>query len=115
MKASQDYSRRQSAPSRLIGAPIKEAPEKCKQANPITYVSKGDPPCFIVHGDKDFVVPMNQSELLHAALKEAGVPTTLHIVKGGGHGFSKITPANDEIVKKVMDFFDGEFMEKDDR
>jgi dipeptidyl aminopeptidase/acylaminoacyl peptidase len=96
VKASQDYSRKQSAPSRLIGAPIKEAPEKCRQANPITYVSKDDPPCFIVHGDKDFVVPLNQSELLH-------------VVKGGVHGFSKITPANDEIVKKVMDFFDGQF------
>ena len=106
VKASQDYSRKHSAPSRLIGAPIKEAPEKCRQANPITYVSKGDPPCFIVHGDKDFVVPMNQSELLHTALKKAGVHSTLHVVEGGGHGFSKVTPANDEIVKKVIDFFD---------
>ncbi len=109
VKASQDYSRRQSAPSRLIGAPIKEAPEKCRQANPITYVSKGDPPCFIVHGDRDFVVPLNQSELLHAALKKAGAPSTLHVVKGGEHGFSKLTPANDEIVKKVMNFFDRQF------
>ena len=109
VKASQDYSKPRSAPSRLVGKPIKQAPEKCRQANPITYASKGDPPCFIVHGDKDFVVPMNQSELLHAALQKAGVPSTLHVVKGGGHGFSKITPANDEIVKKVMDFFDSQF------
>ena len=109
VKASQDYSKKHSAPSRLIGTPIREVPEKCRQANPITYASKGDPPCFIVHGDKDFVVPMNQSELLHAALKKAGVPSTLHVVKGGGHGFSKITPANNEIVKKVMDFFDDQF------
>jgi acetyl esterase/lipase len=109
VKASQDYSNRRSAPSRLVGAPIKEVPEKCKQANPITYVGKGDPPFFIVHGDRDFVVPMNQSELLHAALQKAGVPSTLHVVKGGGHGFSKVTPANDEIVEKVMDFFDDQF------
>ena len=109
VKASQDYSKKHSAPSRLIGTPIREVPEKCRQANPITYASKGDPPCFIVHGDKDFVVPMNQSELLHAALKKAGVPSRLHVVKGGGHGFSKITPANNEIVKKVMDFFDDQF------
>ena len=108
-KASQDYSNRRSAPSRLVGAPIKEVPEKCRQANPITYVSKGDPPCFIVHGDRDFVVPMNQSELLHAALKKAGVPSTLHVVKGGGHGFSKVTQANDVIVKKVINFFDEQF------
>ena len=109
VKASQDYSRRHSAPSRLIGAPIKEAPEKCKQANPITYVSKNDPPFFIVHGDKDFVVPLNQSELLHAALEKAGVLSTLYVVKGSGHGFSKITDVNEQVVEKVMDFFDSQF------
>ena len=115
VKASQDYSNPRSAPSRLVGKPIKQAPEKCRQANPITYVSKGDPPCFIVHGDRDFVVPLNQSELLHAALKKAGVPSTLHVVKGGEHGFSKLTPANDEIVKKVMEFFDRQFKPEGER
>ena len=109
VKASQDYSNARSAPSRLLGKPIKQAPEKCRQANPITYVTKDDPPCFIVHGDRDFVVPMNQSELLHAALEKAGVPSTLHVVKGAGHGFSKVTPANEKVVEKVMDFFDSQF------
>ena len=109
VKASQNYSNPRSAPSRLVGKPIKQAPEKCRQANPITYVTKADPPCFIVHGDRDFVVPLNQSELLHAALEEAGVPSTLHVVKGAGHGFSKITPANEKVVEKVMDFFDSQF------
>ena len=115
VKASQDYSNPRSAPSRLVGKPIKQAPEKCKRANPITYVSKGDPPCFIVHGDRDFVVPLNQSELLHAALEKAGVPSTLHVVNGGEHGFSKLTPANDEIVKKVMEFFDRQFKPEGER
>ena len=109
VKASQDYSNPRSAPSRLVGKSIKQAPEKCRQANPITYVTKDDPPCFIVHGDRDFVVPLNQSELLHAALGEAGVPSTLHVVKGAGHGFSKITPANEKVVERVMDFFDAQF------
>jgi len=115
VKASQDYSNPRSAPSRLVGKPIKQAPEKCKRANPITYVSKGDPPCFIVHGDRDFVVPLNQSELLHSALEKAGVPSTLHVVNGGEHGFSKLTPANDEIVKKVMEFFDRQFKPEGER
>ncbi|MBC8373074.1 MAG: alpha/beta hydrolase [Phycisphaerae bacterium] len=108
-KCSQNYANKRSAPSRLLGASIKAVPEKCRQANPITYISTGDPPCFIVHGDKDFVVPLNQSELLHAALKKAGVPSTLHIPKGGNHGFSKGETPRKEIVKKVMDFFDSQF------
>jgi acetyl esterase/lipase len=104
-----NYSKKHSAPSRLIGQPIKKAPEKCKRANPITYISKADPPCFIVHGDKDFVVPLNQSELLHAALKKTGVPSTLYVVKGGNHGFSKSKEPKEKIVERVMDFFDSQF------
>ena len=109
VKCDQDYSKKHSAPSRLIGQPIKEAAEKCRQANPITYVSKDDPPCFIVHGDADFVVPLNQSELLHAALLKAGVPSTLYVAKGGNHGFSKGEETQAQIVKKVADFFDSQF------
>ena len=115
VKASQDYSKRQSAPSRLIGAPIKQAPERCREANPITYVSKGDPPCFIVHGDRDFVVPLNQSELLHAALKKVGAASTLYVVKGGQHGFSEITPANHKVMQKVRLFFDEQFKPEGER
>jgi len=108
-KCSQDYSNPHSAPSRLVGKSIKEAPEKCRQANPITYISKDDPPFFIVHGDKDYCVPLQQSELLDAALTKAGVPSTLYVVKGGNHGFSKGQIPKKRIVEKVMDFFDSQF------
>ena len=104
-----DYSNPRSAPSRLIGAPIKKVPEKCRRANPITYISKGDPPCFFVHGDQDFVVPLNQSQLMHDALKRVGVPSTLHVVKGAKHGFSELTPSNELVVDEVIKFFDGQF------
>jgi dipeptidyl aminopeptidase/acylaminoacyl peptidase len=46
-------------------------------ASPITYVSKDDPPFFIIQGENDFSVPASQGELLAAALKAAGVETTL--------------------------------------
>jgi acetyl esterase/lipase len=39
-----------------------------------------------IHGGADPLVPHQQSEALHAALQTAGVESTLHIVKGGGHG-----------------------------
>ena len=39
------------------------------------------------YGDRDRTVPFNQSELLYAALKKAGVDATLVPVKGAGHGF----------------------------
>ncbi|MBP8303274.1 MAG: alpha/beta hydrolase [Phycisphaerae bacterium] len=75
-----------SPESRLIGGPIQENKDKVAKANPITYVTRDDPPFLIVHGDADPLVPHHQSELLEAALKKAGVPVTFHTVKGGGHG-----------------------------
>ena len=66
-------------------------------------------PFFILHGDRDFTVPLNQSELLHAPLQQAGVPSALHLVQGGDHGFSKVETTREQVVEKVAEFFDGQF------
>ncbi len=72
--------------AKLIGGPVQENKDKVQRANPITYVTKDDPPFLIVHGDSDPLVPHNQSELLRGALQKAGVDVTFYTVKGGGHG-----------------------------
>jgi acetyl esterase/lipase len=75
-----------SPESELIGGAIQEHKEKTARANPITYVTPGDPPFLICHGDQDPLVPHHQSVLLEAALRQAGVPVTMYTVKGAGHG-----------------------------
>ncbi|MCX8035842.1 MAG: alpha/beta hydrolase [Candidatus Sumerlaeia bacterium] len=90
-----------SPESKLLGVPILEHPEKCAEANPITYITKDDPPMLIMHGDKDMTVPINQSELLYEAMKKAGLDVTYHVVAGGGHGFG-----GPEIDRMVNEFFD---------
>jgi len=97
------HARADSPESKLLGGSVLEFLEKAKLANPITYVSPDDPPFLIVHGDKDPVVPVNQSELLFEALKKAGVSVQFHIVKGGGHGKGF---DSSEIDKMVYDFFE---------
>jgi acetyl esterase/lipase len=81
-----DHDAPDSPESRLIGGPVQERPELVRRANPITYVTKDDPPFLIVHGDKDPLVPHHQSQMLYEALQKAGVDATLYIVRGGGHG-----------------------------
>jgi acetyl esterase/lipase len=76
----------ESAEARLIGGPISQNIEKAQRANPIHYITKEDPPFLIMHGDKDPVVPLEQSQLLADALAKAGVKVTFHIVPGGDHG-----------------------------
>jgi acetyl esterase/lipase len=75
-----------SPESQLVGGAIQENKGKTVRANPITYVTKDDPPFLIVHGDSDPLVPHHQSELIVAALEKSGVPVTFYTVKGAGHG-----------------------------
>ena len=55
-------------------------------ASPIVHVTPDDGPFLLVHGDADEVVPYELSVKMHEALKEAGIPTSLMTVPGGGHG-----------------------------
>jgi len=81
-----DHDAPDSPESKLIGGPVQQNKDKVQRANPIAYVTKDDPPFLIVHGDKDPLVPHNQSEMLYDALKKAGVDATFYTVRGGGHG-----------------------------
>lgn len=99
---SMQHDAADSPESKLVGGPIQQNKQACQRANPITYVSRDDPPLLIVHGDKDPLVPYNQSEILYKALKDAGVQVKFHTVEGGGHGGFK----DSNIDKMVEEFFD---------
>lgn len=93
--------------AKLIGGPVQENKDKCAVANPITYVAKNNPPFLIMHGNKDNLVPYQQSELLRDALEKVGVPVTLKIIAGAGHGF-----AGPDIDRQVTAFLDQELKTK---
>jgi len=97
-----------SPESLLVGGPITEEPYRSivKKANPITYVTKDDPPFLIMHGDKDMLVPLHQSELLYDALKKAGVEARLLTVKGAGHGLGGGEESPERLQEIVASFFD---------
>jgi acetyl esterase/lipase len=58
------------------------------EASPVNHVTADDPPFLLLHGDADAVVPYQQSEIMEAALRKAGVTVKLIRVPGGGHGSS---------------------------
>lgn len=63
----------------------KKAHELLREISPISHVSRDDPPTLIIHGDKDLLVPVRQSQRMIAKLKEAGVPAHLIVKKDCGH------------------------------
>ncbi len=99
------------APLAFLGGTLDEKKEAYEQASPVTHATKDDPPVLMIHGDKDNVVPLDQSERMLAAIEKAGAEAKLVIVKGAGHGFKAagngaIEPSKEEIDAVTFDFFD---------
>jgi acetyl esterase/lipase len=102
-KSNVDADSPNSPVGRLLGGPVKQNKEKARQASPVTYASKDDPPFLILHGDADTTVPLRQSELLHEALTKAGVDSTLIVVPKVGHSGQVAAGEN---AGKILAFFD---------
>jgi acetyl esterase/lipase len=85
----------------LIGGSFAQHEQNALAASPIHYVSKDDPPFLIIHGGQDATVPVEQAQSLAAALKAAGVETTLEVVSGRGHGV-----AGGKFLSIIRAFFD---------
>jgi acetyl esterase/lipase len=93
---------------KLFGGPTKDKADLAKQASPVTYVTKDDPPFLIVHGTDDRTVPFNQGERFHKAQKEAGINSTFIKIEGGGHGIGGA-----EVEARVRTFFDKHLLGKE--
>ncbi|MCR9202097.1 MAG: alpha/beta hydrolase [Planctomycetaceae bacterium] len=91
-----------SPEGRLVGGRVSDHPQTARSASPVTWVSAESPPFLIVHGDKDPLVPFNQSERLQSALKQAGGEVSLITVQEGGHGGFR----NPDIARRQRAFFD---------
>lgn len=87
----------------LIGGKVETHQEQAKAASPITYVDKNSAPFLIQHGDIDPTVPLQQAQLFDAALRKAGVESTLVVFPDTKHnGPAYWSP---ETNKRVADFF----------
>jgi acetyl esterase/lipase len=89
----------------MIGKSYEEAPELYKQASPVTYARKDNPPLLIMHGTADTTVSPDQSRELAAALEKAGAPHELVIVEGAPHSFH-MQPKQKDLRPLILGFFD---------
>ena len=81
---------------------IKKRLAIAKEISPINSVSADDPPVIIIHGDKDVLVPKQQSESIISKFKEANVTCNLIIKEGASHGW----PNREVEEKNFVDWFD---------
>jgi acetyl esterase/lipase len=94
--------------TKLLGGLPMEKSEAAKEASPITYVTKDDPPFLIVHGTDDRTVPFDQGVRLHEAQRKAGVDSTFVKIEGGGHGIG-----GPEVERRVRAFIEKHLLGKD--
>jgi len=88
----------------LLGGVVMDQPEKARAVSALHQVSKDDASFLIMHGMDDPGVPVDQSERLHAALKAAGVESTLKLIPGAGHGGKEFdSPESRALIQAFLD------------
>lgn len=78
--------------------------EYFKTISPVSYVNNGVP-TLILQGNKDKIVPMQQSKKLNKELEKENIASTLTIVEDGTHGFGTTDKAYlEKLSDEMVDF-----------
>ena len=90
----------------LIRGDSSKNPNLVAELNPMTYADKKACPFLFFHGNKDMLVPIENSKLLYEKLIKAGTDADYYTVDGVGHADIAFTQDNihelmDEFMKKV--------------
>jgi acetyl esterase/lipase len=72
------------------GTPMNnEVAKRYDLLSPLRYVHKDAPPLLLLHGEKDRVIPSEQSKQLYRKLQEKKAPVTLKLFENAGHDFDE--------------------------
>ena len=105
------YGVRAPALDLLLGGSPDAEPELAHLASPIFYTDSSDPPLYLLHGDLDPQMPINQSHEIHGKYKELGLPVHFEVVHGAKHGGEAFY--DDERTALVRAFLDAHFINGD--
>lgn len=76
--------------------------------SPVNHVTPDDAPALIIHGDKDWLVPIQQAESIVEKFKAAGVEAKLVVKSGAEHGW----PDMSKDAAQIADWFDAHLKAK---
>jgi acetyl esterase/lipase len=90
----------------FLGGSREQFPGTYRAASPVSYIHRGAPPVLTIHGTADSVVPYEQAELLHSALRKARVPSRLTALHGRDHGDNWSPKEQQGNAKAMLAFLD---------
>lgn len=105
------------APLQVAFGPLSLTPEGRekigREISPINYVTANLPPTLIIHGDKDDVVPLQQSENFVAKARIVGAGQVELIVRAGkGHGWGDFWKSTEDMTA-FAEWFDRHLVKRD--
>jgi acetyl esterase/lipase len=86
----------------FLGSTREQAPEVYEAASPVSFASEGDCPVCFIHGERDFIVPIQSSRSLYDAQVEAGVPSEFVMIEKQGHMFTFLHSKTQETMLEYM-------------
>lgn len=75
----------------FLGIPPDAAIERYREASPITYAVRPQPPTLLVYGARDHVVEARFGAMLHSRLRASGTTSVFLEIPWAEHGFDAVT------------------------
>jgi len=79
-----------------------------RQVSPVNHVTADDPPALIIHGDADFLVPIQQAEIFKKKMEDVKGTAEIVVRPGAGHGWANL----DKDWSIITDWFDKHLVKK---
>ncbi|QDU23686.1 alpha/beta hydrolase [Urbifossiella limnaea] len=80
-----DFRELDAATGKFVAVTPERRREIGREVSALTHAARGAAPTLIIHGDKDKLVPLTQSEAMVARLKDCGVTCELVVRAGRAH------------------------------
>lgn len=86
----------------FLGGTRAQKPDVYVAASPISFASAGDTPICFIHGEKDFIVPIQSSRVLYDAQVACGVKSEFVTIEKQGHMFTFVHPKTGVALREFM-------------
>jgi acetyl esterase/lipase len=87
--------------AQLLGGQVSGRRSQAADASPVSWVSVRSPAFLFLHGDRDELVPLDQSRKLHRLVRQQGGDSQLWVAQDRGHGFV-LTPAQLTVARRFF-------------
>jgi acetyl esterase/lipase len=90
----------------VMKASFEEAPERFDRASPMSRIGSDAPPFFVIHGDRDTLVPVEEARYFAEKLAEVSrAPVAFAEIPGAQHAFEIFHSLRSQLVTRGVERF----------